>query len=318
MNARRALAIAMLVVPLAITVTALLVIALAGGDLGREVAVHWGPDGPDGWAPAWTTLVLGGAVGLGLPVLMWLSMGRGRRVSGTVVFLAGFVIWLTGFLGVSMSAALIEQPADAGWWLLVAAGVGLALAVPAWLWLPREPAVVVEPAQRARIELAQGEVAAWSASVASPRGFLWLISVVIVFTVGASILATVNSHGRVWFVIIIPVLLTVMLLLTLGWRVTAGPAGLTVRGLIGLPVFRVRGSDIVDAVAIDLDPIADFGGWGIRWALTSGGRSRTGIVARAGEALQVTRRDGREFVVTVDDAATAAAVLRAHAATQTA
>jgi hypothetical protein len=36
-----------------------------------------------------------------------------------------------------------------------------------------------------------------------------------------------------------------------------------------------------------------------------------GIVLRAGEALQVTRRDGRRFTVTVDDAATAAALLEA-------
>jgi hypothetical protein len=34
-------------------------------------------------------------------------------------------------------------------------------------------------------------------------------------------------------------------------------------------------------------------------------------VLRAGDALEVTRSDGRVFVVTVDDAATAASVLAA-------
>ena len=35
------------------------------------------------------------------------------------------------------------------------------------------------------------------------------------------------------------------------------------------------------------------------------------VVLHSGEALQVARRDGRVFVVTVDDAATAAALLEA-------
>ncbi|MBD3752872.1 MAG: hypothetical protein IE935_10685 [Micrococcales bacterium] len=36
---------------------------------------------------------------------------------------------------------------------------------------------------------------------------------------------------------------------------------------------------------------------------------RRGVVLRRGEALEVTRRSGRVFVVTVDDASTASALL---------
>jgi len=56
--------------------------------------------------------------------------------------------------------------------------------------------------------------------------------------------------------------------------------------------------------------VNDFGGWGLRLAPGQGGtRRRFGLVTRAGEALEVIRRDGRAFVITIDDARAAAAVL---------
>ena len=102
-RARRALIVAMLIAPLTITAIAVLVMLLAGGDLGREVVIHWNGQGPDGWGPAWTYPVLVGAIGIVLPVVMWLSVSRTSRVSGTAVFLAGLMIWLTAFLGVGMT-----------------------------------------------------------------------------------------------------------------------------------------------------------------------------------------------------------------------
>ena len=37
------------------------------------------------------------------------------------------------------------------------------------------------------------------------------------------------------------------------------------------------------------------------------------MISHGGEAIEVTRRDGRRFTVTVDDAATGAALLAAYA-----
>ena len=56
--------------------------------------------------------------------------------------------------------------------------------------------------------------------------------------------------------------------------------------------------------------MAEFGGWGYR----VGRGGRVGVVLRTGEALQVQRTGGRAFVVTVDDAATGAALLNTLAA----
>ena len=61
---------------------------------------------------------------------------------------------------------------------------------------------------------------------------------------------------------------------------------------------------------VDVSPFAEFGGWGYR----VGRGGRVGIVLRSGPALQVERTGGRSLVVTVDDAATGAALLNTLAA----
>ncbi len=60
---------------------------------------------------------------------------------------------------------------------------------------------------------------------------------------------------------------------------------------------------IMSALTIDLEPTV-CGGWG--WRVV---RSGSAIVLRACDALEVTFPNGRPFAVTVDDAATGAAVL---------
>ena len=74
---------------------------------------------------------------------------------------------------------------------------------------------------------------------------------------------------------------------------------------LGVPRFHVPLTEIAAVRAILVNPLADFGGWGVRTALDG----RTGVVLRRGEALEIAKRSGRVFVVTVDDAATAAAAI---------
>lgn len=316
-HARRMLVVAMLIAPLTITAVAVVVMLFAGGDLGREVAIHWNGAGPDGWGPAWTYPVVLAAIGIAMPVLMWVSAARTSRVGGATVFLAGLMIWLTAFLGIALTASLVLQPEDIGWWFLIAAAGGALLAAPAWLWLPREPATAADPAELDPVDLSPGQVAVWSRRAFASRTFTIVIALAVILTLGLAIFATVTTEGAAWVAFIAPVIVIAAYLLTAGWRVTAGPTGLTVRGLAGIPVFRVAIADIAEAAVVRVEPMADFGGWGIRWTLTSEGKGSTGIVTRAGEALQVTRTDGRQLAVTVDDAATGAAVLHAHRTTPT-
>jgi hypothetical protein len=94
---------------------------------------------------------------------------------------------------------------------------------------------------------------------------------------------------------------------TLAFHVRVDDSGLHVDSVLGIPRFHVPLSDIESAARVEVNPMGEFGGWGLR---LSTGR-RFGVVLRAGDAIEVLRRSGKRFVVTVDDAATGAALLEA-------
>ncbi|MGH8914669.1 MAG: hypothetical protein ACRDZM_09165, partial [Acidimicrobiia bacterium] len=97
-------------------------------------------------------------------------------------------------------------------------------------------------------------------------------------------------------------LLVVLALAFMQVEVNVNNDGLTVR-LGGIPVRRIPVVKISSARAIDLEP-SEWGGWG--WRASPNGSA---IVLRRGDALEVTFTGGRRFAVTVDDAATGAALL---------
>jgi hypothetical protein len=103
------------------------------------------------------------------------------------------------------------------------------------------------------------------------------------------------------------VLLLALAATTLAFHVRVDDSGLHVESVLGIPRFHVPLGDIESAARVDVNPMGEFGGWGLR---QSTGR-RFGVVLRAGEAIEVLRRGGKRFVVTVDDAATGAALLEA-------
>ncbi len=88
--------------------------------------------------------------------------------------------------------------------------------------------------------------------------------------------------------------------------VTVDSDGLHVAfGPWGVPKMRIPLSEIEDAEAIDVRPMR-WGGWGYRWVPW---KRATAVVLRGGPGLKLTRAGGRTFVVTVDEAGRAAAVL---------
>ena len=79
--------------------------------------------------------------------------------------------------------------------------------------------------------------------------------------------------------------------------------------MLGVPRFRVPPQEVGSVAVVDARSLGVPGSWGIR--LLPG---RVTIVMRSTLGIHVTRRDGRLFFVTVDDAATGAALLDALAA----
>ena len=146
--------------------------------------------------------------------------------------------------------------------------------------------------------LRPGERAAWTG-----RAHLaWWLPLVLI-AIGAVLVATAHSAAAA-----VPAALLVILYLALGWiRVSVDARGLRIRyGLLPWPVTSIPLNHIRRAERIDLAPLA-WGGWGYR-----GSRkvfARAAVVLRGGDAIKLQLTDGSEFAVTVDDAATGAALL---------
>ena len=86
-------------------------------------------------------------------------------------------------------------------------------------------------------------------------------------------------------------------------RVTIDASAVRVTGPIAFPRVTFPFTRIAKVSAIDVRPMK-VGGWGYRGSLTV--FRRAAWVVRAGPGLQLDLRDGRRFVVTVDDAEAAA------------
>ncbi|MFS0852672.1 hypothetical protein [Microbacterium sp. 179-I 3D4 NHS] len=335
------------VVPLAIVAVSAIVITLWLPEIPDPAAVHWSESGPDGFGPGWTHLVLLGVIAVliaAFAVLAWFAhrlpeKGRSARASGagtpqwsvTARFLGAVnlglaaLISLVSLAGVGSQRGLADAADAPGIGYAVLGGLLLLVvgSLAGWFLQPRTPeppAPRTEPA--APLDGSGSERVMWvgTASIArSGRGVFG--ATLLVVAALAAIMAATGSGGTMAVVITLAAGAVVLLALvtTFAFRVRIGPAGLRVRSLAGWPRIDIAAADIASTRVIDVDPFAEFGGWGVRYALDG----RYGVVLRRGAAVEVTRTSGRRFVVTVDDAETAAAALataaqRATSATKTA
>jgi hypothetical protein len=133
----------------------------------------------------------------------------------------------------------------------------------------------------------------------------------VLIVLGVLLLLTKGWH--LWPIFFAPTVLLVVILVTAQFTVTAGPRGFVIRSAVGWPRLSVPVSDLAKAGVVKVDPLADFGGWGIRWVIGPSHKGRWGVVTRQGSGIEVVRRDGRS---TIDDAGTVAAVLETYARKQ--
>ncbi|MFI9202561.1 DUF1648 domain-containing protein [Streptomyces sp. NPDC053048] len=306
-NARRTL---VAVVPSLVAAVVVLWVFLALRDrLPGRMATHIGAEGKaDGFSGqgaflAFTLGVLiGGGVLLG-GLTHWIrTTPDAQRV---IAVLSGAVAVVTGWLAVAVLLANADADDAASVTLpgLQAAGAFAAAAVCAaagWVICGRvpEPETAPEPsADAARLSLGDTETAAWS-RVAGSR--VLPVTGVVVLAVGI-----VVGFATGW-TSALPVLIpAVPLMLLTGARVTADRRGITVTpALVSWPRLTVPLERIVEAGHRPVRPLRDFGGWGYRAR-----PGASGIVLRSGDAITARLTTGSEFVVTVDDAATAAALL---------
>ena len=314
-TARRAALIATIWVPLAIVIAAEVVVVGFGATGPSQLIVHWGSGG-DRLGPWWTYAVLIAAIGLPVIALMGFFIARATRMAGMNAWMPAIAIGITVFHAIGMGvASVVFNASPLAPALPLAGGAVLAVVIALLTWglLPREvtAAAGVEPADTLPIKA--GEVAAWTGKVDLPAWFISLIAAVAAALITLGVVLLLTSGWHVWPIFLSPTVLLLVLLVTGQFVVTAGPRGVVARSALGWPRFRVPAADIARAGVVQIDPMTDFGGWGIRWVIGPTRTGRWGIVTRRGTALEVVRRDGRSIVITVDDAGTAAAVLETYA-----
>lgn len=217
---------------------------------------------------------------------------------------------IAAFLGYLLPASTlvqrgVPQGADARfpmWHLAVAVGAALAAAAVGLLLARTVPESTAPPAApgapTGRIDLAEGEVASWSHRLGSGTALLAATAAVAAGAVCGGALGN-------WLLAAPLLLIGALVLLFASAHVIVDRRGLTIApALLHRPALRIPLKGMSTAARRDVDPVADYGGWGYRIR-----HNRTGLIVRSGEAIVVRRTNGREFAVTVDDSATGAALL---------
>lgn len=308
--------------PVLLVAIAVVVQAALLPQLPPTIAVHWNAAGEaDGFAPAWVQPLMTVLLGLGLPLLMALtSLGGLRRgdrgptyrlMGATSAAVSALVaVVLTGTL--AMQAGLdAASPAPTVWLpLLVSLVAAAVVGAVAWLIQPRQESTDATARPATPLALAPNERVLWMRTVSMTTGSVVAILAAVVLVVVGAVVAWITGAESViaWLLTAVALVLLFLAATTLAFHVRVDDSGLHVESVLGIPRFAVALDQVASAARVHVNPMGEFGGWGMR--LAPQGR-RFGIVLRTGEALEVTRRDGRRFVVTVDDAQTAAALLEA-------
>lgn len=294
-------------IPTIVSVIALVLIWRALPDLPNPVAIHWGRNGaPDGFGSAVTYLVMVGLVGWLLPLIM-AAPWKGAPYGATSKFMVMSAVWLSIFISfIAVGSVLLQRGLGAaqdapgiGFLILWAVPVATVGALAPYFLLPEAPVASsgtpVEP-----LPLLDGQTAAWTSIAKMSRWFVGSLTlVIVVMAVGALFAAPRYLLGTA-------ALLTLLLLGLSVFKVSVGQQGLLVRGYLGFPKVRAPLDQIAQVDLVQVAPLQDWGGWGLRFR--PGGH---GIITRAGSAIQVVLKEGKVVVVTADDSAVGAATLAA-------
>ncbi|QIM16697.1 hypothetical protein G7067_10230 [Leucobacter insecticola] len=160
----------------------------------------------------------------------------------------------------------------------------------------------------APLSLGDTERAAWLGGVGPSGVYLWVVGGTLLLLLGTAVMVLLQD-GVGGLVLLILFVVMTSLLATCSWfRVRIDDTGIEARSTLGWPRFHVPAADIERVAVAQISPFSEFGGWGLRWV--PGG---FGLVMRTGEGIVVTRKGGRSFTVTIDDAETGAALLAAAA-----
>ncbi|MGF6821745.1 hypothetical protein M2317_000631 [Microbacterium sp. ZKA21] len=318
-RARIRFLIVSIIVPLVLVAIGLVVLWSWMPQLPDPVVTHWGESGPDGFGPpaAYVWILLG--VGLVLPAFMAVVTlaGVGAHWGATARFMGAMAAGMSAFalvltLGsVGPQRGLSDASAVGDVWWVVALGFAVLVVAGAAAWFA-QPAVTAAP-ERAlepthRVDVAEGERVVWVGTTTMPRTPLIVMGAALVLVTALTFALALSGGSAAWISAGIMLIILVALPATAAFRVRITPEGFAARSLLGVPRTNIPLAEIESARAVEISPFGEFGGWG--WRISLDGR--TGIVMHQGPAIEIVRPGKRTFVVTIDGAEQAAALLQAY------
>ena len=302
------------VLPAALVATMIAVPAALWSRLPRRVADHWTLTGTaNGTAPRLVAFLLLSPItvlGIGLISLGWAATRgpappRGPAARSALMITPGlFLMAMSTSSATLMAVANLDggglRSASVGLGGLAGAFGGAALFAALTGYLLHRfggLGTVDDGAPRSSLGLRAGERAVWSgrarAKWAWPAGLLLMAGGTLVGVMAAR-----------WTPAVVLLVAGAALLGFTSVRVRVAARGVTVGyGALGLRLTRIPLRRIASAEAVERAPFS----FGYRGSLALFGAAA--VIVRPGPALRLTLRNGKTFLVTVDDAATGAALL---------
>ncbi|MER6214572.1 MULTISPECIES: DUF1648 domain-containing protein [unclassified Streptomyces] len=287
----------------------------AAGRLPEPVATHWGAGsgGPDGSMPLWAAVAF--------PALVWVAVVAGVAFAarrGPVPGWGRAALASGGVLLTGAQASIVRANLDApdwrqagpvpGWGVAVMAAVALLAGVGAAAPWRREAGEGEPAGEGPSMEVPEGERVVWLSGAVNPwlrllAGVLALGALGVLLAGVAGLAGAAGAAAGLW---VSAGGLACTALVVLGCssvRVRVTQRGLEVAfGPLGYPVRRWAAED-VESARVEVRTPARVGGWGYRISGLG-----TTVMLRGGACL-VVRARGRDFAVSVDDAARGAALL---------
>ncbi|MEU4316663.1 hypothetical protein [Nocardia sp. NPDC024068] len=300
--------------PVLSAVPNILLLNVAADRLPDPIATHFGAHGADGFTGRVATMFVSAGVSITLGALFALILvvgartGKLKRTPDTPLDPIRFMVataWGVGaftgalmFFGTRANLHLADAAAARlpGLAVVAALAIGVLFAAGGWLSAPKAPMTPNAQAPARPLPLGPTERVSWTRRISSP----WMLLGGLAMVVIGAIAGIVTQPG-----IGVMLALTGVLLAHLGViRVVVDQRGLTVgTGPFGWPRWRLGPNEITSVATEDLSPVR-YGGYGIRMI-----PGATAVLLRSGPGIVVTRRSGRHFAVSVDDAETGAGVL---------
>ncbi|WP_341954431.1 hypothetical protein [Salinibacterium sp. TMP30] len=315
-RSRRAIVVIGVVVPVTIAMAGAFVMALWIPELPNPVASHWTPSGPDGYTTVGAMIALPLVVTLLFSAFAAVVSWRGGPDGGllraqkvlvaTSIFLAT-VLTLTsgGSLAIQRGLESAERAGNIGGVLAIAFIAASILALLSWFVLPPGEKVTSTRTVAEPIAASATERLYFASSTRLGSPVVAILLLVFLALAVTLIIQAVNNPDELIVPAVIGLVALVLATSTLSWRVIIDRHGIRVRSAFGWPRISIAPDQIASVAVVQIDPMGEFGGYGWRWD----SQGRSGVVLSKGDAIEVTRVNGKRFVVTVHDASRGAAVL---------